>query len=524
MENVLIDGHWRPSKACGEFFSVDPSRKQQLSPPLPVSGWEDCEAALHAAVQAAHAMREYKPAQLADFLDKFAAAIDEDAEKLVDLAHQETGLAKKPRLADVELPRTTNQLRQAAAAARDGSWALPTIDTKTNIRSIHGPIGPVAVFGPNNFPYAYNSVAGGDFAAAIAAGNPVIGKANSSHPLTTKRFAELAKIALDQCGLHPAVVQLIYRTSHEDGERLVSDPRLAAIGYTGSRDAGLKLKAAADKAGKPAYLELSSINPVVILPSALDERCDDVVNEFCTSCLMAAGQMCTNPGLLLLLAGPSTETFVSKVVEKFSQAPPQTLLSDRVAASLAQGSAFLAAGGAQLLTGGKAVDGPGYAFQNTLFRADGVSFLKNPHDLQCELFGPSSLLVTAASVDELVAIVDTLEGSLTGSIYTSKQAPEEAWYSRLAGHLRPRVGRLLNDKMPTGVAVSSAMNHGGPYPATGHAGFTAVGFPATTRRFSMLMCYDNVRHDRLPEPLQNANPARTWRWVDGSWTQADIPS
>ena len=174
-----------------------------------------------------------------------------------------------PRLKDVELPRTTSQLRQAAAAAREGSWALPTIDTKLNIRSCLASIGPVWVFGPNNFPFAFNSVAGGDFAAAIAAGNPVIAKANTSHPGTTRRVAELAQQAAEKTEMPSGTVQLIYRTSHADGLRLVADARTGATGYTGSRHAGLALKAAADAAGKPIYLELSSINPVVILPGAI---------------------------------------------------------------------------------------------------------------------------------------------------------------------------------------------------------------------------------------------------------------
>ena len=171
-------------------------------------------------------------------------------EELVERAHLETAYPKSPRLADVELPRTTSQLRQAAAAAREGSWALPTLDTKLNIRSCHAPLGPVCVFGPNNFPFAFNSIAGGDFATAIAAGNPVLAKANSSHPGTTQLFAEEAHQAAIETGMPEGTVQLIYRLRHADGERLVADPRVGATAYTGSRSAGLSLKAAADRAGK----------------------------------------------------------------------------------------------------------------------------------------------------------------------------------------------------------------------------------------------------------------------------------
>jgi NADP-dependent aldehyde dehydrogenase len=439
------------------------------------------------------------------------------------MANLETALPIKPRLRDVELPRTTAQLRQAAAAARDGSWSMPTIDTKLNIRSRFAAIGPVIVFGPNNFPFAFNSVSGGDFAAAIAAGNPVIAKANTSHPGTTRLLAELAQRAIESSGMPSATVQLIYRTSHRDGERLVADARVGATGYTGSRAAGLKLKAAADAAGKPIYLELSSINPVVILPGALAERSDKIAEEFTTSCLMGTGQFCTNPGLVLLMAGKETEQFIDAVAARFKSAPVGTLLSRGVADSLVQSVEVLNRAGVKTVVGGGRNEGGGHSFANTLLRVAGSEFLKNPHELQREAFGNASLFVVAENIDQTASILDHLEGNLTGCIYSHSGGNDDAIYERIVPRLRTRVGRLLNDKMPTGVAVSPAMNHGGPYPATGHPGFTAVGIPASLRRFAVLECYDNVRELRLPTVLRNKNPtAATWRLIDGAWTQADV--
>jgi NADP-dependent aldehyde dehydrogenase len=369
---------------------------------------------------------------------------------------------------------------------------------------------------------AFNSVAGGDFAAAIAAGNPVIAKANSSHPGTTRLLAELAHRASQSAAMPPATVQLIYRTNHEDGERLVSDPRTGATGYTGSRPAGLKLKSAADAAGKPIYLELSSVNPVLILPAALRERSAAIADEFTASCLMGAGQFCTNPGLILLLTGSQTEAFLGAVAERFQKAPVGTLLSCRVGDSLAEAVSALQGAGAVPLVGGVRGGGNGYSFANTLLRAKGADFLKNPHALQREAFGNASLAVVADHVEQAAAIIDQFEGSLTGCIYSHTGGEDDRLYDRLAAHLRPRVGRLLNDKMPTGVAVSAAMNHGGPYPATGHPGFTAVGIPASLRRFAMLECYDNVREHRLPAILRNENPVGdSWRFIDGMWTQGN---
>jgi NADP-dependent aldehyde dehydrogenase len=519
---VLIAGEWRPAQSRRAFSAENPAVGEKLPGEYPISDWADCDAALAAATTAAAVLRASPPDRIAAFLEAYAVRIEARKAELVDVAHAETGLPKAPRLADVELPRTSGQLRQAAAAAREGSWALPTIDTKLNIRSLLAPIGPVFVFGPNNFPFAFNSAAGGDFAAAIAAGNPVIAKANSSHPGTTRLFAEEAHLAAFEVGLPPGTVQLLYRTSHEDGERLVADPRTGATGYTGSRSAGLKLKAAADAAGKPIYLELSAVNPVLILPGALAERAAAVVDEFVTSSLMGTGQFCTNPSLVLLVAGEATEAFVAAVRARFDAAQPAPLLSSGVARSLAESVATLQSAGASLVTGGSKAT-PGYRYCNTLLRAGGDAFLKQAERLQTEAFGNAALIVVAKDADELAAIVETLEGSLTGCFYTDTKGEDDALYARLEPLLRPRVGRLLNDKMPTGVAVTAAMNHGGPYPSTGHPGFTAVGIPAALRRFAMLQCYDNVRPSRLPALLRDQPPNdRVFRLIDGEWRRGAL--
>ncbi len=524
VEPVLIDGAWRAAARSGTFQAQNPATGELLPDIFPVSTWEDCEHALQAATEAARHLRRLPSGQIAAFLEAYAARIEGLAEAIAARAHVETGLPLKPRLMDVELPRTVNQLRQAAAAARDGSWALPTIDTQLNIRSCYLPLGPVCVFGPNNFPLAFGSISGGDFAAAVAAGNPVLAKANTSHPATTQAFAREALVACREAGLPEGTVQLLYRLSHADGERLVADPRVGATAYTGSRSAGLRLKAAADRAGKPIYLELSSVNPVILLPGVLRERAAAVADEFTTSCLMGSGQFCTNPGLVLTLAGDDTEAFIEEVRRRFSAAPVGTLLSGHVAENLHESVLRLCAAGAEVVTGGQNVAGSGYRYANTLLRVSGEKFLANPAQLQGEAFGNASLIVVAAHMQELQQIICSLEGNLTGCIYSSSHGSDDELYAALEPLLRPRVGRLLNDKMPTGVAVSPAMNHGGPYPATGHPGFTAVGIPASLRRFAMLACYDNVRPARLPPLLQDKNPTgRTWRLIDGLWTQADVP-
>lgn len=517
---VLVAGQWRDAAHETTFHASDPNRNQPLEPEFPVSNWQDCDAALAAAEDAARQLRTLPPDSIAAFLERYADRIEGAAEAIVEAAFAETGLARSPRLADVELPRTTNQLRAAAEACRSGDWALATIDSKAGIRSCYEPLGPVVVFGPNNFPFAFGSVSGGDFAAAIAAGNPVIGKANSSHPETTRLLAEQAAEALRESDLPAATVQLLYRTGHADGERLVSDPRVGATGYTGSRSAGLKLKAAADRAGKPIYLELSSVNPVVITPGALHQRGTELVDEFLTSALMGAGQFCTNPGVVLLLAGDDTERFVTAVRERYAAAASGTLLSPAVTKSLASSIQTLCGYGAELLTGGGEPERDRCAIANTLLRTSAAAFNDNPEGFQTEAFGNASLFVIAEDLDQLCQVIRNLEGNLTGCVYSATDGSEEDAYHRIAFEMIPKVGRMLNDKMPTGVAVSPAMNHGGPYPATGHPGFTAVGIPASLIRFGKLTSYDNVRPERLPAILKDANPTgHSWRRIDGRWTQ-----
>lgn len=516
-EPVLIAGTWRDSEKTGFFQSANPATGKLLPAHYPVSSWADCEAALVSAQAAFAEMRVMPGEKIAAFLEAYAARIEARSEELVATAHLETALPKSPRLADAELPRTTGQLRQAAAAARSGVWRQPVIDPTNNIRACFGPIGPVCVFGPNNFPFAFGSASGGDFAAAIAAGNPVIAKANSSHPGTTKLFAEAAHEAAVETGMPAGTIQLIYRTSHSVGEQLVTDDRVGATGYTGSRGAGLALKRAADAAGKPIYLELSSVNPVVFLPGAIAEKGEALAAEFTGSCLMGTGQFCTNPGMIVLFAGDATEAFIADVTKRFSEAPAGTLLSDSVRKSLHESHRILTEAGAEVLCGTGPGNGAGCCVANTLLRVSGAAFLRDAETMQTEAFGNSSLIVVVASEDEAAAVLEKLEGNLTGAIYSATNGSDDAAHDRLEPILRQKVGRLLNDKMPTGVAVSPAMNHGGPYPATGHPGFTAVGIPAAILRFAMLRSYDNVRPHRLPAILRDDYAGPAQRFIDGKW-------
>lgn len=518
VEQILIDGKWVPAIEEATFQAVNPATGDTLTMNFPVSGWSDCDRALTAAADAATALKAVAPGQLAAFLEAYASNIESAAETIVEAAHEETGLPVAPRLKDVELPRTTNQLRQAAAAAREESWKRATLDVERNIRSCFAPIGPVVVFGPNNFPLAFNGVSGGDFAAAIAAGNPVIAKAHPLHPNTTRLLAEEARNALAETGLPSGTVQMLYNMSNENGLRLVSDARVGAVGFTGSRTAGLHLRRAAEDAGKPIYLEMSSINPVIFLPGSLAEEGERLAKELADSCLAGAGQFCTSPNLILLWKNAEAEALLASVARAFSERPAQPLLSSAGRNQLDAGVNALVSAGASLMSGGKSLNSSGFCYANTLLRTTGSQFLLRPHELQREIFGNATMAVTVEDTEELQAILELLEGNLTGTIYSAKSGADDAIYDTIEPLLRQKVGRLLNDKMPTGVAVSPAMNHGGPFPATSHPGFTSVGIPAALTRFALLQCYDGVREDRLPAVLRNEiqNPA-TWRSINGEW-------
>lgn len=517
---TLLAGQWQAGRPRGTFRALNPATGAELPQEFPVSGPEDVEAALDAAAKAFEDFRNVTPEQRADFLERYATRLEEYKEQLADVAERETGLHKTSRLLAIELPRTIDQLRQAAAAARDRSWCLATIDTKVNLRSMYLPLGPTVLIGPNNFPFAYNAVSGGDFAAAIAVGCPVIAKGHPSHPHTTQLLAEHAVAAATAAGMPSATLQVLFHVEPPEGEKLVTDPRVGSVAFTGSRRSGLLLKEMADRVGKPIFLEMGSLNPVVLLPGSLRERFEDVLNTVTGSCLLGMGQFCTNPGLIFLLAGADADRFVAEMIKKYETTPTGPMLSRVVQQNLVASIEALCAAGAELRTGGRATPGPRISHENTLLTVSGKQFLARSRHLQQEAFGNATLVITCANLDELLSALRTLEGQLAGSIFSHTDGSEDDAAAAVATILRQRVGRLLNDKMTTGVAVSPAQCHGGPYPATGHPHFTAVGIPASLRRFCMLACFDNVRPHRLPPELRKENPTgRMWRFIDGTWCQ-----
>lgn len=521
VEKILIEGKWETdASAVGDFQARDPRTGSAHPERFPITGRASLERMLAAGTEAAQSLRTTDPERIAAFLELCAENLQARADALVAQAQAETGLPEAPRLRDVELPRTLHQLRLAARATRQRDFCEAVIDTQTDIRRMRGPLGgPVAVFGPNNFPFAFNAVMGGDFAAAIAAGNPVIAKGHPFHPKTTQLLAQAAVDALIQSRLPSATLQLAYALPNELGSALVSHPRVAASAFTGSRRAGLSLAAAAHAAGKPMYLELSAVNPVFVLPGALQTRSEDIARELAGSCRLGAGQFCTKPGLSVVAAGELGRRFATRVKQGLESERCGALFGPDSAGEVAENVGRLTAAGATLSCGGQPSEGPGFGFEPTLLEVEGAEFLRASDALQTEAFGPVHLMVHATA-EQMEAIARSLQGSLTGCIYSDPGGTDDAVYARIERQLRFVVGRLLNDKMPTGVAVSAAMNHGGPYPSTSHPGFTSVGMPGAIQRFTALHCYDGVRHHRLPPELRDENPTgKMWRCIDGAYTQ-----
>jgi 2,5-dioxopentanoate dehydrogenase len=516
---VLLAGRWRAATAATTFQAFDPTAGAAREAVWPVSTWADCDQALAAAVGAAEEISRLPVERLAMFLERFAERLEARAGELVAAAHAETGLAEKPRLADVELPRTLDQLRQAAASAREQTWRMAMIDTEKNIRAACFGSGPVVVFPPANFPLAYGCVTGGDFAAAIAAGNPVIAKAHPGHPAVSKLAAEEALVASQETGLPPATVQLLHGIENADGERLVADPRVGATGFTGSEAAGKKLFAAASAAGKVIWVEMGSINPVVLLPGAVAERGGEIAGELTASVTGSAGQFCTKPGLVFLVDDAAAAAFVAAVAEKFKAVGPQVLLGEAGCRRLSAGIEGLVAAGAGLLAGEAAPVGPASRVP-TLLEVSGRELIARSESFVVEAFGNATLLVRCRSLEELAAAVCCAKGALGASLYCGPDGRDDEAFERIARLLVARAGRVVENRMPTGLAVTPPMQHGGPWPSAGPPFFSAVGFPWSILRFARRICFDGWTDHRLPEIVSAAPPpGNPWRFIDRAWVR-----
>ncbi|MGH8217434.1 MAG: aldehyde dehydrogenase (NADP(+)) [Steroidobacteraceae bacterium] len=501
------------------FRAASPARGVPIEPPFAIADRGEVEQACALAAAAAERYRHSSLDLRARFLDACARHLLDLGDELLARAEEETGLPIA-RLVG-ERARTVHQLKLFGAVIRQGDWLGLRIDPaqpqrtplpRPDLRVRRIPLGPVAVFGASNFPLAF-SAAGGDVASALAAGCPVVVKGHPSHPGTSELAALALSQAVRECGLPEGTYSHLAGPGNELGRALVCHPAIQAVAFTGSRAGGLALGqlTASRPHPIPLYAEMSSINPVVVLPGALRARAEAIAAGFVASLTLGGGQFCTNPGLVLGLEGPELERFIAAAGAALAKIEASQMLSRALSASYCAAVERLRdlPGVTSIARG---IAGPGSTAQGQLFRAAAREFLANPV-LAAEVFGPSSLIVACRDLAELTRVAEHLEGQLTATIHV--EASDYPAAAQLLPVLERKAGRILANGWPTGVEVSYAMVHGGPYPATSDSRVSSVGTLAI-ERFLRPVCYQDVPAAMLPPELTEEGATHFHRIVEGA--------
>ena len=506
-------------KGQGESFQSSNPATNDL---LPTEFVEASSQNVDAAVELArHAFETYRlcPAQKkADFLNATASNLRASSADIIAIAQQESALPEG-RLTG-ELERTAGQLELFASLVAEGSWCDARIDEggqgKADIRRFLSALGPVAVFGSSNFPLAF-SVAGGDTASALAAGCPVVVKGHPSHPGTSERVARVIVETAQQHDLPEGVFSLLQSSVPDISIALVKHSGIAAVGFTGSGKVGRILYDAAAQRPEPipVFCEMGSINPVFILPSALEDA-PSLAAGLANSLTLGAGQFCTNPGITVLIDSSEARAFAKNVAIEVNERNKATMLNAGIFQSFCRGvESFLSTEGVTLLSDEPDHSASKNAGANAVFSTDAQTFLKLEH-LQEEVFGPLGLIVFCKDEQERLELARHLQGHLTATLHASEA--ELSSQTELINVLTDKVGRLIFNGFPTGVAVNHAMQHGGTYPASTDARFTSVG-SAAILRFVKPICYQDCPDALLPPELQRENPRGIWRRVNGELTK-----
>jgi alpha-ketoglutaric semialdehyde dehydrogenase len=514
------------------FQAFNPATGEKIPPAFVSATREEMERAVSAAEEAAPRFARLGGRARGQMLRALAAAIEADAEPIIVRATLETALTAD-RLRG-ELARTCNQLRLFANLIEEGSWVNARIDRgdsarkpapKPDIRSMLRPLGPVAVFGASNFPLAF-SVAGGDTASALAAGNPVIVKGHPAHPGTSELVGRAMQRALQQQDAPEGSFSLLFDAGITIGSALVQAAAIKAVGFTGSRAGGRALMelAAARPEPIPVFAEMSSTNPVFILPQALRARGEQIAAGLHGSVLLGGGQFCTKPGLIFVEDSADGRLLAERLTTLVTASAPATLLTENIRSAFRAGVARRRGEGGgdrpgvRELTAAHASAAAGYAATAAVFETDTATMNAHP-ELTDEIFGPSTLLVRYGRWPELLDAARALDGHLTATLHGTEEDLHEA--RELIAVLETKVGRLIVNGYPTGVEVCHAMVHGGPFPATSDARFTSVGTQAILR-FTRPVCYQDFPEENLPEELRNANPLGIMRLVDGKYSRDGI--
>jgi len=522
----LIAGQWS-AQGNETFFSVDPHTRTEGNIRFFNATDDEINLAVLKAAEAFRTIRQYSTETRSAFLDTIADEIDKLGSVLIETADAETGLGL-PRL-ESERGRTTSQLRLFANLLREGSYVEAILDTalpnrkpapRPDLRRMLMPLGPIAVFGASNFPFAF-SVAGGDTASAFAAGCSVIVKAHPGHPGTSELVAQAIQAAGERHRFPPGFFSMVQGHTVRVGQTLVMHPQLEAVGFTGSLGGGRALFDIAARRPRPipVFAEMGSINPIVISPLALKVRGEAIAEGLVNSVTLGAGQFCTKPGLVLVIDNVESQTFIARVAELMDQRQPGVLLNQSVLAHLStQVEQTLASGLALERTQIDANTSTGYCFPNTVLQTTSKQFIRD-EALQNEHFGPVTMFVNCPTLDDLLEAVEALHGTLTAPGHS--EAEELDFTQELFLRLREKAGRLIWNGFPTGVEVVYAMQHGGPYPATTTPQITSVGM-AAIKRFMRPVVFQNIPDSLLPDALQDANPLNIWRTVDNKLTRDPV--
>jgi len=516
---------FRQGNGSGEpLCATDPATGHSLQPGFIAATEEEVDLAARLSSEAFVAYSRTSGDVRGAFLRTIATKIESIAGEIVERAGRETALP--PARLQGETARTCAQLRLFADVAEEGSWVSARIDhadsdrkplPRPDIRSMLRPLGPIVVFGASNFPLAF-SVAGGDTASALAGGNPVIVKAHAAHPGTSELVGQMVRDSVRECGLPEGAFSLLFGTGAEIGVALMKHPLVKGGGFTGSRTAGRILMDVAGSRPEPIpfYAEMSSTNPVFILPGALRERSESIAAGLHTSFTMGAGQFCTKPGMVFFPHSSEAATFTEKLRQLVAGSAPFHLLTKSIYSSYDAALAGRKNNTAVRLVAEVRKGAPdcGFAVGAALFETDADTFLSS--HLDAEIFGPTTLLVRHSKRDQILEIARSLEGQLTATIHGTAQDLHD--FADLISILEGRVGRLVFNGFPTGVEVCNAMVHGGPYPSTSDGRSTSVGTRAIFR-FTRPVCYQGFPEDALPEELKDSNRSGIWRMVDGQMTR-----
>ncbi|WP_372717926.1 aldehyde dehydrogenase (NADP(+)) [Novipirellula sp.] len=521
IQGKQLIGADRSATNADTFAATDPAAQAVLDPPFHEASSEEIDRAMTLASESADVFSNTSYETRAKLLEAIADGLMDAGQELLDRCHAETALPMN-RLQG-ERARTVNQTRLFAEMIREGSWVEAKIDhgdadrspaPKPDVRSMLISIGPVVVFGASNFPLAI-SVAGTDTTTALAAGCPVVCKAHPAHPGTCEMIGNIICNAVKATGLPPGIFSLLQGQSHQVGHSLVEHPATAAVAFTGSIAGGRALFDTANRRRNPipVYAEMGSINPVFVLPGAIEERGEQIAQAFIGSLTMGVGQFCTNPGLILIPSGDRGDQLIQSIAEHAAAAAPGTMLHSGIHDAFTKGVARIKdTDGVQLLS---QANGPREQAGCTIAVTD-FAVLQRERSLLEELFGPCSTIVRYDTPSQMIEVAQALEGQLTATLHGTDGELSE--HQPLIRSLQQKVGRLIFNGFPTGIEVCHAMVHGGPYPATSDAHFTSIG-PAAIKRFTRPLCFQDFPNDYLPAELQDANPRGIMRMVNGVFTR-----